>query len=57
MTRGIYAGLDEEAAETISANWSSISDRTDEIVPASGSVQGQDELQKAGFDASTLQGA
>lgn len=57
MTRGIYAGLNQEAAETIAANWSSISDRTDEIVPASGSAQGQIELEKAGFNTNTLQGA
>ena len=57
MTRGIYAGLNQEAAETIAANWSSISDRTDEIVPASGSAQGQIELEKAGFNTNTHQGA
>jgi NAD(P)-dependent dehydrogenase (short-subunit alcohol dehydrogenase family) len=57
MTKGIYAGLGDEAAETIAVNWPSIADRTDEIVPASGSVQGQVELEKAGFEANSLKDA
>ena len=57
MTKGIYAGLGDEAAETIAVNWPSIADRTDEIVPASGSVQGQVELEKAGFEANSFKEA
>ncbi|CAN1552609.1 FabG Dehydrogenases with different specificities (related to short-chain alcohol dehydrogenases) [Sphingomonadaceae bacterium] len=57
MTKGIYAGLSGDVAETISANWPAIADRTDEIVPASGSVQGQIELEKAGFKENSVKDA
>jgi NAD(P)-dependent dehydrogenase (short-subunit alcohol dehydrogenase family) len=57
LTKGIYTGLDDIAAETVSANWHAISDRTSEMVPASGGAQGQLELQKAGFDLTSLENA
>ena len=51
MTRGIHVGLHEHAADEVLSNWAAISDRTGEIVPAAGSVQGEVELRKAGLDA------
>lgn len=49
MTRGIHVGLHEHAADEVLSNWAAISDRTGEIVPAAGSVQGKVELRKAGL--------
>ena len=49
MTRGIHVGLHEHAADEVLSNWAAISDRTGEIVPAAGSVQGEVELRKAGL--------
>ena len=50
MTRGIYVGLHDHAADEVLNNWAAISDRTGEIVPEAGSVQGEVELQKAPRD-------
>lgn len=50
MTRGIHVGLHDRAAEEVLSNFDAISDRTGEVVPESGSVQGQIELRKAGLE-------
>lgn len=47
LTRGIYVGLDDSAAEAVAAGWAAIGDRTNEIIPESGATQGQIELAKA----------
>ena len=53
LTRGIHVGLHEQAAEQIVDNWSALGERADELVPASSSVQGQIELEKAQAAATT----
>lgn len=55
LTRGIHTRSGDDAADVISENWPAIADRTDEIVPDAGGVQGQVELEKAGFTIDTLQ--
>ena len=47
MTRGIYVGVHDEAAESVAAQWPAIGDRTHELVPASGSLQSRLEFEKA----------
>jgi pyrrolidone-carboxylate peptidase len=46
LTRGIYAGADEHAAERVAMNWQAIADRAGEEVPGAGIGQSQLELQK-----------
>ncbi|HEY2780526.1 MAG TPA: SDR family NAD(P)-dependent oxidoreductase [Steroidobacteraceae bacterium] len=46
LTHGIYAGVDESAAERVAASWQAIADRAGEEVPAAGIGQSQLELQK-----------
>ena len=46
MTRGIHVGLHDRAAEAIVSQWSAIGDRSGELVPEAGNVQGQIELEK-----------
>ena len=46
LTRGIHVGLYDGAAEEIAGNWNAIDDRTDELVPEAGSIQGQVECEK-----------
>jgi NAD(P)-dependent dehydrogenase (short-subunit alcohol dehydrogenase family) len=46
LTRGIFAGNNEDAAERIAANWIAIGDRVGEIVPESGISQSQLEVDK-----------
>jgi NAD(P)-dependent dehydrogenase (short-subunit alcohol dehydrogenase family) len=46
LTKGIFVGTADDAAEQILAGMSQVSDRTDEVVPVSGSDQGTFELQK-----------
>lgn len=54
LTRGIHTRSVDEAAEVIADNWNAIADRTDEIVPDGANVQGQVELEKAGFKIDAL---
>jgi len=51
MTRGVHIGFNDGVADEILSQWNAISDRTGEMVPESGGVQGQIELEKAGFPA------
>jgi NAD(P)-dependent dehydrogenase (short-subunit alcohol dehydrogenase family) len=46
LTRGIFAGNNEDAAERIAGNWIAIGDRVGEIVPESGISQSQLEVDK-----------
>ena len=46
LTRGIFAGTDDEAAERVAGNWQAIGDRKGEIVPESGISQSQLEIEK-----------
>jgi NAD(P)-dependent dehydrogenase (short-subunit alcohol dehydrogenase family) len=56
MTRGIHMGLHDYAADEVLSKWAAISDRAGEVVPETGSVQGQIELEKAGIAAVSGQG-
>jgi NAD(P)-dependent dehydrogenase (short-subunit alcohol dehydrogenase family) len=47
LTRGIYVGVGDDAAESVAEHWPAIGDRTNETVPAAGSVQSQLEFEKA----------
>jgi NAD(P)-dependent dehydrogenase (short-subunit alcohol dehydrogenase family) len=47
MTRGIYVGVDEQAAETLAQNWQAVGDRTTETIPEGGMQQSQLEFEKA----------
>ena len=47
LTRGIYVGVGDDAAEGVTDHWPAIGDRTNETVPAAGSVQSQLEFEKA----------
>ncbi|SFR62049.1 NAD(P)-dependent dehydrogenase, short-chain alcohol dehydrogenase family [Marinobacter daqiaonensis] len=44
LTRGVYIGEGEDAADEIAARFSEIADRTDSQVPRMGSAQGQQEM-------------
>lgn len=57
LTRGIHVGRSETAADEVASNWDAISDRSGEVVPDTGSAQGDLELEKAGFSIHTLQEA
>jgi NAD(P)-dependent dehydrogenase (short-subunit alcohol dehydrogenase family) len=46
LTRGIFAGNYDDAAERIASNWTAIADRVGEIVPESGISQSQLEVEK-----------
>jgi NAD(P)-dependent dehydrogenase (short-subunit alcohol dehydrogenase family) len=46
LTRGIFAGTDDKAAERVASNWDAIGDRQGEIVPDSGISQSQLEIEK-----------
>jgi hypothetical protein len=47
LTRGIYVGSHDGAAEDVAANWSAIGDRANEVIPGSGGAQSQMEFEKA----------
>jgi NAD(P)-dependent dehydrogenase (short-subunit alcohol dehydrogenase family) len=47
LTRGIYVGAHDQAAEAVAQNWNAIGDRAAEIVPDAGTVQSQLEIEKA----------
>jgi NAD(P)-dependent dehydrogenase (short-subunit alcohol dehydrogenase family) len=49
LTRGIFVGQGDDAAEKILAQLARISDKSGETVPGSGAEQGQLELEKAGY--------
>lgn len=44
LTKGVYIGNDEDAADQIAAHFAEISDRTGDQVPGMGSAQGQQEI-------------
>jgi NAD(P)-dependent dehydrogenase (short-subunit alcohol dehydrogenase family) len=54
LTRGIYAGTDEQAAERVAENWPAIADRSDEVIPDSGITQSQLEIEKSRRRAGAL---
>ena len=47
LTQGVYVGLHDDAAEQVAQAWDTLSDRTDETVPESGTAQGTLETAKA----------
>jgi NAD(P)-dependent dehydrogenase (short-subunit alcohol dehydrogenase family) len=47
LTRGIYVGSEEDAAERVAENWQTISDRSGETVPEAGIAQSQLEIEKS----------
>jgi len=47
LTRGVFIGHGEDAAEQIAARFAEISDRADDMVPGSGAVQGATEIGNA----------
>jgi NAD(P)-dependent dehydrogenase (short-subunit alcohol dehydrogenase family) len=47
MTRGIFVGNDDQAAETVARSWEAIGDRTAETIPEGGMQQSQLEYEKA----------
>ena len=49
LTRGIYVGMEDDAAEQIAAHWSEIGDAQGAIVPEGSWAQGKGELEKAGL--------
>lgn len=48
LTRGVYIGESDDAAERLVARWDELADRTGEILPVQGYVQSRAELAKAG---------
>lgn len=46
LTRGIFAGTNEQSPERVASNWAAIGDRMGESVPASGISQSQIEVEK-----------
>jgi NAD(P)-dependent dehydrogenase (short-subunit alcohol dehydrogenase family) len=54
LTAGLFLGHDKQAGEQLLAHYDRIADRDGEIVPMSGSVQGQLELAKASFDTGAV---
>jgi NAD(P)-dependent dehydrogenase (short-subunit alcohol dehydrogenase family) len=46
LTRGMFAGNDDDAAERVASSWTAIGDRVGEIVPESGIAQSQLEVEK-----------
>jgi NAD(P)-dependent dehydrogenase (short-subunit alcohol dehydrogenase family) len=57
LTRGIYVGETDHAAEEIARRWDEMIDREDEIVPANGDFQREIELDKAGFTLTEIKAA
>jgi NAD(P)-dependent dehydrogenase (short-subunit alcohol dehydrogenase family) len=47
LTAGVHIGNSPDAAEQVAANFDAISDRSEEIVPESGTAQGRNEIAKA----------
>ncbi|WP_043284764.1 SDR family NAD(P)-dependent oxidoreductase [Paraburkholderia oxyphila] len=50
LTPGIYVGTGEQVPHLLAQRLDEVSSRSGEIVPTAGSVQGELELKKAGFD-------
>ena len=46
MTQGVYIGMDMQAPERLAVRLTDITHREGDIVPLSGAVQGQNEIQK-----------
>jgi NAD(P)-dependent dehydrogenase (short-subunit alcohol dehydrogenase family) len=57
LTRGIYVGAHDRAAEDVANNWTAIGDRTDEFIPETGALQSQMEFEKAKSAATASPGA
>lgn len=49
LTHGIHLDAEARTPESVAAAWAAIGDRTEAIVPASGSYQGNIEISKAGI--------
>ena len=47
LTQGVHLGLGPEVPEQLAQAWDHVCDRTDELVPENGSVQGSREIAKA----------
>lgn len=57
LTKGIFLGARDDAAEQILSRIGEIADRDGEIVPERGGVQGDIELRKAGFSVAATEEA
>jgi NAD(P)-dependent dehydrogenase (short-subunit alcohol dehydrogenase family) len=57
LTPGLFIGDGADAAEQIMGRYDVLAAREGEVIPHSGSVQGQVELANAGFDSSALAAA
>jgi len=51
LTSGLFIGNGDDSAEQLLAQYEELADRSGEIIPWSGAVQGQVELGKAGFNS------
>jgi hypothetical protein len=47
LTQGLHVGTGEDAPERLAERFAEVSERSGELVPDSGSVQGRNELAKA----------
>jgi NAD(P)-dependent dehydrogenase (short-subunit alcohol dehydrogenase family) len=47
LTRGIYAGIGDQAAERVAENWQAVADRSGEMIPEAGIAQSQMEIEKS----------
>ncbi|NUP87781.1 MAG: SDR family NAD(P)-dependent oxidoreductase, partial [Burkholderiaceae bacterium] len=47
LTQGVHLGLGPDVPEQLAQAWDHVCDRTDEVVPENGSVQGSREIAKA----------
>jgi hypothetical protein len=56
MTKGIFVGVRDDAAEEIAAHWAELADKTGESHPEYGLQQSELELTKAGLPATTASG-
>jgi NAD(P)-dependent dehydrogenase (short-subunit alcohol dehydrogenase family) len=54
LTKGVYIGAGAEAGEQLVAQWTQVSDRTDEAVPAYGFFQADRELASAGSSTAAI---
>ncbi len=49
LTRGVFVGEGDDAAEEIVRRWSEIADANGSVIPESSWVQGRAELEKSGL--------
>jgi NAD(P)-dependent dehydrogenase (short-subunit alcohol dehydrogenase family) len=54
MTRGLFIGKREDAAEEIAAHWADLANKTGETQPEHGMRQGELELAKAGLSSTII---